>query len=82
MSRPVWVKPQLAALVKKAPDGPDWLHEMNLDGQARTRRPPSTPERPAQIDQEGALELRFLISPLRGEARRRLAVEPGVLHAP
>jgi ATP-dependent DNA ligase len=26
------VKPQLAALVKKAPDGPDWLHEIKLDG--------------------------------------------------
>jgi len=24
---PAWVKPQLAALVKKAPDGPAWLHE-------------------------------------------------------
>ena len=24
---PPWVKPQLAALVKKAPDGPAWLHE-------------------------------------------------------
>src|ERR1700686_3613620 len=31
-SAPTWVKPQLAALVKKAPDGPDWLHEMKLDG--------------------------------------------------
>src|SRR5256714_12058169 len=29
---PTWVKPQLAALVKEAPDGPDWLHEMKLDG--------------------------------------------------
>ncbi len=29
---PTWVKPQLAALVKKAPDGPDWLHEIKLDG--------------------------------------------------
>src|SRR6266851_2250992 len=27
-SPPAWVKPQLAALVKKAPDGPDWLHEI------------------------------------------------------
>ena len=32
MSLPTWVKPQLAALVKKAPDGPDWLHEIKLDG--------------------------------------------------
>jgi bifunctional non-homologous end joining protein LigD len=29
---PRWVKPQLAALVTKAPDGPDWLHEIKLDG--------------------------------------------------
>src|SRR3954454_4839729 len=29
---PAWVKPQLAMLVKKAPDGPDWLHEIKLDG--------------------------------------------------
>jgi ATP-dependent DNA ligase len=27
-----WVKPQLAALVKEAPEGPDWLHEIKLDG--------------------------------------------------
>lgn len=32
MPLPTWVKPQLAALVKNAPDGPDWLHEMKLDG--------------------------------------------------
>jgi len=29
---PSWIKPQLAALVDKAPDGPDWLHEIKLDG--------------------------------------------------
>ena len=29
---PTWIKPELAALVKKAPDGPDWLHEIKLDG--------------------------------------------------
>src|SRR5438067_7115882 len=29
---PAWMKPQLAALVKAAPDGADWLHEMKLDG--------------------------------------------------
>src|ERR1700716_2200855 len=29
---PSWIKPQLAALVKEAPDGPDWLHELKLDG--------------------------------------------------
>jgi ATP-dependent DNA ligase len=27
-----WIKPQLAALVKAAPDGPDWLREIKLDG--------------------------------------------------
>jgi bifunctional non-homologous end joining protein LigD len=32
VSLPAWVKPQLAALVKQAPDGPDWLHEIKLDG--------------------------------------------------
>src|SRR5215472_1173260 len=32
ISPPTWVKPQLAALVKEAPDGPDWLHEIKLDG--------------------------------------------------
>jgi bifunctional non-homologous end joining protein LigD len=31
-SPPAWIKPQLAALVKKAPDGSDWLHEIKLDG--------------------------------------------------
>jgi bifunctional non-homologous end joining protein LigD len=31
-SLPTWVKPQLAVLVKTAPDGPDWLHEIKLDG--------------------------------------------------
>jgi DNA ligase D-like protein (predicted ligase) len=29
---PIWVKPQLAKLVKEAPDGRDWLHELKLDG--------------------------------------------------
>ena len=29
---PAWVKPQLAKLVEKAPDGPDWLHEIKFDG--------------------------------------------------
>src|SRR5207244_878965 len=27
-----WVKPQLAALLNTAPDGPEWLHEIKLDG--------------------------------------------------
>src|SRR5829696_2183281 len=31
-SPPAWIKPELAALVKSAPDGSDWLHEMKLDG--------------------------------------------------
>jgi DNA ligase D-like protein (predicted ligase) len=31
-SLPTWIKPQLATLVKNAPDGPDWLHEIKLDG--------------------------------------------------
>jgi hypothetical protein len=29
---PTWIKPQLAKLVNQAPDGPDWLHELKLDG--------------------------------------------------
>src|SRR5437763_1243505 len=29
---PTWIKPQLAALVKVAPDGNDWLHEIKFDG--------------------------------------------------
>lgn len=29
---PTWIRPQLAALVKEAPEGPDWLHEIKLDG--------------------------------------------------
>ena len=31
-SVPTWIKPELAALVKAAPDGPGWLHEIKLDG--------------------------------------------------
>src|SRR5216684_42240 len=31
-SLPIWIKPELAALVKTAPDGPDWLHEIKMDG--------------------------------------------------
>jgi hypothetical protein len=30
-SLPTRIKPQLAALVKKAPAGTDWLHEIKLD---------------------------------------------------
>jgi ATP-dependent DNA ligase len=29
---PTWVKPELAALVKAAPEGSRWLHEIKLDG--------------------------------------------------
>jgi DNA ligase D-like protein (predicted ligase) len=31
-SPPTWIKPQLAKLVENAPAGPDWLHEIKLDG--------------------------------------------------
>jgi bifunctional non-homologous end joining protein LigD len=31
-SPPTCIKPQLAKLVDKAPDGPDWLHEIKFDG--------------------------------------------------
>jgi DNA ligase D-like protein (predicted ligase) len=31
-SPPAWIRPELAALVKAAPEGTDWLHEMKLDG--------------------------------------------------
>src|SRR5580704_6235852 len=31
-SSPTWIKPQLAKLVEKAPDGPNWLHEIKFDG--------------------------------------------------
>jgi bifunctional non-homologous end joining protein LigD len=29
---PGWIKPQLSRLVDRAPDGPDWLHEIKFDG--------------------------------------------------
>src|SRR5438874_3795293 len=29
---PTWTKPQLYRLVKQAPDGPEWLHEVKFDG--------------------------------------------------
>src|ERR1700730_7595873 len=32
ISPPAWIKPELAALVRAAPEGTDWLHEMKLDG--------------------------------------------------
>ena len=28
---PEWIRPQLTELVDKAPDGPDWLHEIKFD---------------------------------------------------
>jgi DNA ligase D-like protein (predicted ligase) len=31
-SPPDWIEPQLTRLVDDAPDGPDWLHEIKLDG--------------------------------------------------
>ena len=31
-SPPTWIKPELAQLVKTAPEGPGWLHEIKLDG--------------------------------------------------
>src|SRR5438105_11003545 len=46
---PAWIKPQLAALVDKAPDGPDWLHEIKFDGSdARPtgRRESTNPDSP------------------------------------
>jgi bifunctional non-homologous end joining protein LigD len=29
---PKWIGLQLALLVKSAPDGPEWLHEIKYDG--------------------------------------------------
>jgi ATP-dependent DNA ligase len=29
---PQWIPPQLTQLVEKAPSGPQWLHEIKLDG--------------------------------------------------
>jgi ATP-dependent DNA ligase len=29
---PAWIKPQLAALAEKAPNGSDWLHEIKFNG--------------------------------------------------
>lgn len=31
-SLPGWIRPQLALLVKRAPEGPEWLHELKYDG--------------------------------------------------
>ena len=31
-SPPTWIKPQLAKLVEKAPDGTEWAHEIKFDG--------------------------------------------------
>src|SRR5947209_13317003 len=35
---PGFIPPQLATLVKQAPDGPNWLHEIKLDGYRMTAR--------------------------------------------
>jgi len=35
---PGFIPPQLAALVKQAPDGDGWLHEIKLDGYRRQAR--------------------------------------------
>ena len=32
VSPQAWIKPQLAKLVEKAPDGPEWAHEIKFDG--------------------------------------------------
>ena len=29
---PEWIRPQLTELVKEAPSGPEWLHEIKFDG--------------------------------------------------
>jgi ATP-dependent DNA ligase len=29
---PQWIRPQLTQLVKEAPEGPEWLHEIKFDG--------------------------------------------------
>ena len=29
---PEWIRPQLTQLVKEAPEGPEWLHEIKFDG--------------------------------------------------
>lgn len=29
---PEWIRPQLTELAKKAPEGPEWLHEIKFDG--------------------------------------------------
>jgi ATP-dependent DNA ligase len=42
-------KPQLAALVKKVPDGPDWLHKIKLDGYRTHARLDGRPGRRAEV---------------------------------
>ena len=29
---PAWIKPQLTELVKEAPAGPEWLHQIKFEG--------------------------------------------------
>jgi bifunctional non-homologous end joining protein LigD len=39
-SLPQWIKPQLARLADRAPNGAGWLHEIKLDGYGCTRGSP------------------------------------------
>ena len=34
---PEWIKPQLTEVVREAPEGPDWLHEINSTATGCTR---------------------------------------------
>ena len=44
-----WIKPQLAELVEKAPDGSDWLHEIKFDVRGlRWTRNDGSRERPGR----------------------------------
>ena len=38
MAPPKWVRPQLSRLAAKAPSGPQWIHEIKLDGYHMTAR--------------------------------------------
>lgn len=38
MALPKWVRPQLSRLATKAPSGPQWIHEIKLDGYHMTAR--------------------------------------------
>jgi ATP-dependent DNA ligase len=50
---PAWIKPQLTKLVDAPPDGPEWFHEIKLDGyqmHARAGRGPAPDARRARLD--------------------------------